>query len=229
MVGSTTIVPTTLNIVTSSQVHVGHVSTSHSRAVIRVLLILITLSFIPSAKAWQSSTPSQTMPTVITCTSTKGERQVCKADTTAGVALLRSTGESNCLLGNTWGYDSAGVWVSDGCGGEFALGGTKEASGAGNFIGMFEAYGQLRTHLATFHDDLEVQDNATRVGMNFATRGKIKMFAGTEWGVNLVRSETQFNLSAAGAENSELSQVQPIRCFWPGSASSASTLARWAK
>ena len=134
--------------------------------------VLLTSTFlIPSSWA-QQSTPSQTMPTVIPCTSAKGERQVCKADTTAGVALLRSTGESNCLLGNTWGYDSAGVWVSDGCGGEFALGGTKEASGASNFVGMFEAYGQLRTHLATFNDDLEVQDNATRVGMNFATRGQ---------------------------------------------------------
>ncbi len=86
--------------------------------------------------------------------------------------------------------------MSDGCGGEFAVGGTKEASGVSNFVGMFEAYGQLRTHLAAFQDDLEVQDNATRIGINFATRGKIKVFAGTEWGVNLVQSETQFNLSA---------------------------------
>ena len=160
-------------------------------------IIMIGSFLIPSAQA-QQSPASQTMPTVITCTSAKGERQVCKADTTAGVALLRSTGESNCLLGNTWGYDSAGVWVSDGCGGEFALGGTKEATGASDFVGMFEAYGQLRTHLAAFRDDLEVQDNATRVGINFATRGKIKVFAGTEWGVNIVQSETQFNLSAGG-------------------------------
>ena len=29
--------------------------------------------------------------------------------------------------------------------------------------------------------------------------------------------------------NSELSQAQPVRCFWPGSGSSVSTLARWAK
>ena len=105
------------------------VSISHSRARLHVFLILTGAFLIPSARA-QQSPPSQTMPTVITCTSAKGERQVCKADTTAGVALLRSTGESNCLLGNTWGYDSAGVWVSNGCGGEFALGGTKEASGA---------------------------------------------------------------------------------------------------
>ena len=108
-----------------------------------------------------------------------------------------------------------GVWVSDGCGGEFALGSTKEGAGGSNFVGMFEAYGQLRTHLGAFNDDLEVQDNATRVGMNFATRGTIKMFAGTEWGVNLVRSETQFNLSAAGRTTSEPSQPLRIRCFWP--------------
>lgn len=184
-----------VSLITGSRFH--GFSGSRSRAWLHMFLILSGAFLIPSCWA-QQSPPSQTMPTVIPCTSAKGERQVCKADTTAGVALLRSTGESNCLLGNTWGYDSAGVWVSDGCGGEFALGGTKEASGASTFVGMFEAYGQLRTHLATFHDDLQVQDNATRVGMNFATRGKIKMFAGTEWGVNLVQSETQFNLSAGG-------------------------------
>ena len=83
-------------------------SAFHSRAVIRVLLIVAAVFLIPLARA-QQTPPNQTMPTVVTCTSKKGERQVCQADTTAGVALLRSTGESNCLLGNTWGYDSAGV------------------------------------------------------------------------------------------------------------------------
>jgi hypothetical protein len=49
-----------------------------------------------------------------------------------------------------------------------------------------------------YNDTAEVQDNATRVGINFKSRGKIKMFVGTEWGVNLVQSTTQFNLSASG-------------------------------
>jgi predicted porin len=166
----------------------------------RCALLMAAGAFLITSARAQQSPQSQTMPTVITCTSKSGERQVCAADTTAGVALLHSIGESNCLLGNTWGYDATGVWVSNGCGGEFALGSTKEASGASTFIGMFQAYGQWRTHLAAYNDDLEVQDNASRVGINFATRGKIKMFAGTEWGVNLVRSETQFNLSASGTE-----------------------------
>ena len=69
---------------------------------------------------------------------------------------------------------------------------------ASDFVGTFEPYGQLRTHLAGYNDTAEVQDNATRVGINFRTRGAVKMFAGTEWGVNLVQSETQFNLSASG-------------------------------
>ena len=124
--------------------------------------------------------------------------QVCAADTAAGVALLRSTGTASCLLGKTWGYDDKGIWVFDGCGGEFALGSTHEASGGKEFLGTFEPYGQWRTHLAVFNDTAEVQDNATRVGINFRTRGAIQMFVGTEWGVNLVKSSTQFNLSAAG-------------------------------
>ena len=57
----------------------------------------------------------------------------------------------------------------------------------------------MRTHLAGYNDTAEVQDNATRVGINFRTRGAVKMFAGSEWGVNLVQSETQFNLSASGS------------------------------
>jgi predicted porin len=145
----------------------------------------------------QQPPAGQSVPTTITCISKQGERQVCKADTTAGVVLVRSVGESECLLGKTWGYDDTGVWVANGCGGEFGVG-KQEASGASKIVGMFSPYGSLRTHVAAFNDDLEVQDNATRVGINFATMGKIKVIAGTEWGVNLVQSETQFNLSGVG-------------------------------
>jgi hypothetical protein len=161
-------------------------------------------------QAQQTAAPTgQSGSTVITCVSKPGERQVCKADTAAGVALLRSTGDPACLLGKNWGYDDAGVWVSGGCGGEFAVGGTREASGLSKFVGMFEPYGQLRTHLAAYQDQAEVQNNASRIGINFSTRGKIKMFAGTEWGVNLVQSETQFNLSGSGSGGA-LGSVQTI-------------------
>jgi hypothetical protein len=38
------------------------------------------------------------------------------------VALVKSKGKAACLLGKTWGYDDKGIWVSDGCSGEFVVG-----------------------------------------------------------------------------------------------------------
>src|SRR5262245_9899185 len=58
----------------------------------------------------------------VTCSSSPGAREHCNGDTSAGVVLARSVGEAPCLLGKTWGYDDTGVWVSEGCSGEFILG-----------------------------------------------------------------------------------------------------------
>ena len=68
--------------------------------------------------------------TTVSCASKPGGRTQCPAVTAAGVALLRSTGPGACLLGKTWGYDDKGVWVMDGCSGEFALGQTTGAPAA---------------------------------------------------------------------------------------------------
>jgi len=59
--------------------------------------------------------------TLVTCASKPGERQQCSANTSKGVALVRSSGEAACLLGKTWGFDDQGVWVSDGCVAEFLV------------------------------------------------------------------------------------------------------------
>ena len=67
--------------------------------------------------------PGSTHMTV-TCASQAGERRVYAADTSAGVTLVKSTGAAACLLGKTWGYDFTGVWVMNGCGGEFVVGQT---------------------------------------------------------------------------------------------------------
>jgi Protein of unknown function (DUF3011) len=58
----------------------------------------------------------------ISCQSQATDRNHCQADTSSGVALVKSTGTVACLLGKTWGYDDTGIWVSDGCGGEFVAG-----------------------------------------------------------------------------------------------------------
>jgi hypothetical protein len=62
----------------------------------------------------------------VSCASQPGERQYCAADTSSGVALASSSGSSPCLLGKTWGYDDTGIWVSDGCSGEFVAGQTTQ-------------------------------------------------------------------------------------------------------
>jgi hypothetical protein len=71
--------------------------------------------------------PAQAQPpaaviTTVACASRLGERQECPADTSKGVVLARSHGESACLLGKTWGYDNHGVWVADGCVADFIVG-----------------------------------------------------------------------------------------------------------
>jgi DUF3011 family protein len=73
------------------------------------------------------SIPLIAQPATVTCSSKEGERQDCPADTSAGIALQRSLGPGECLLGKTWGYDDKSVWVSDGCSGEFVLGQTAPA------------------------------------------------------------------------------------------------------
>ena len=65
----------------------------------------------------------------VVCESQDDERVECAADTAAGVVLMKSTGTAECLLGKSWGYDDAGIWVVDGCGGEFGVGSGAAAGG----------------------------------------------------------------------------------------------------
>ena len=57
----------------------------------------------------------------IDCGAAVGDRNTCEADTSSGVVLVRQSGEGNCVLGRTWGFDAKGVWVADGCRGTFAF------------------------------------------------------------------------------------------------------------
>jgi hypothetical protein len=69
----------------------------------------------------EGSQPATPDAAPVVCAST-GAREHCAADTSAGVVLVTSTGATECLLGKTWGYDSTGIWVTDGCAGEFLTG-----------------------------------------------------------------------------------------------------------
>jgi len=74
------------------------------------------------AAAQPADAASNPLPLGSTCIATSAERTYCVGDTSAGVLLLKSNGPGQCLLGRTWGYDQRGVWVTDGCSGEFAFG-----------------------------------------------------------------------------------------------------------
>src|SRR6476620_9376616 len=67
------------------------------------------------------SPPPPRAAITISCASKVGERQECAADTSRGVVLMKSYGDSACLLGKTWGYDDKGVWVADGCVADFLV------------------------------------------------------------------------------------------------------------
>jgi hypothetical protein len=94
-------------------------STSRTHSVARIALTLFTTIVTIAVATKASAQPAAAAH--VSCTST-GARQHCAADTSAGVLLERSIGTGACLLGKTWGYDDTGVWVSDGCSGEFQTG-----------------------------------------------------------------------------------------------------------
>jgi hypothetical protein len=100
-----------------------------------VLAAALAVVTVSAASAQETSPPAPSRESVIeahvvSCSSRPGERTECTADTSEGVALVRSTGEAPCLLGKTWGYTDQAVWVSDGCGADFFLGAVQKAAPA---------------------------------------------------------------------------------------------------
>lgn len=195
----------------------------------------------------QQSFVQASVSSVVSCVSKGKERQQCSADTRAGIVMLRPTGEAACLLGRNWGYDDQGVWVSEGCGGDFATGSSSRVAAAPappaaasssvetlvqsedvkaqipttttginpalDYTGGFQPYGSIRTIISTpANGSAVVQDDATRVGINFATFGPIRVISTTEWGVNLVQSETSLNAGSTTASGfGEVQQAtQPV-------------------
>ncbi len=59
---------------------------------------------------------------VVRCESDEGRTRQCPADTRGGVKLVRQLSDSGCVEGQTWGFSRNGVWVTQGCRAEFAVG-----------------------------------------------------------------------------------------------------------
>jgi hypothetical protein len=57
----------------------------------------------------------------VVCESLDGARKDCDIEIMRGVGLVRQLSERDCVLNRSWGYDRAGIWVTDGCRAEFAV------------------------------------------------------------------------------------------------------------
>ncbi len=55
------------------------------------------------------------------CESEGFEYKYCPSDTRGGVRLSRQLSETGCREGDNWGYDRRGIWVNNGCAGEFIV------------------------------------------------------------------------------------------------------------
>src|SRR3546814_18187629 len=77
----------------------------------------------------------------VRCESKDRRTRHCNIDTRGGVRLTRRLSDASCVQGRSWGYDSRGVWVSNGCRAEFVSGGGNYGPGYGNRPGD-HYYGQ---------------------------------------------------------------------------------------
>jgi hypothetical protein len=71
-----------------------------------------------------SPSGAEAQNTTITCESRGHDRAYCSVDTRGGVRLVRQLSEARCENGRSWGTDRGGIWVSQGCRAQFAIGTT---------------------------------------------------------------------------------------------------------
>lgn len=67
----------------------------------------------------------------ISCSSHNYRYQYCGANTDGYARLLSQQSRAACVRGRTWGFDNGGVWVNNGCSGQFEVGGSSRSNGGG--------------------------------------------------------------------------------------------------
>jgi hypothetical protein len=107
---------------------------------------------------------------IVVCESADRRTNYCNADIRGGVRLVRQLSERRCVRGSTWGTNSRGIWVTNGCRAEF------EVAGA-------HRYGQ--TIRCESHDGRTRYCNAeTRTGVRLLRQlSRDPCVEGRSWGV----------------------------------------------
>ncbi|HET6763893.1 MAG TPA: DUF3011 domain-containing protein [Longimicrobiaceae bacterium] len=85
----------------------------------RTLRLLLPAAVLALAAAAPASAGAQQR---IRCESRGFDREYCNADIRGGVQLTRQLSDASCRQGRSWGTSSRGIWVSNGCRGEFYVG-----------------------------------------------------------------------------------------------------------
>src|SRR5437588_9619090 len=57
----------------------------------------------------------------ISCSSNNYRYQYCGANTDGYARLVNQQSRAACVRGRTWGFDNGGVWVNNGCSGQFEI------------------------------------------------------------------------------------------------------------
>lgn len=78
-----------------------------------ISLLTLTVSPISHASDYDDSSEG------VRCESYKNRTEYCNIDTRNGVDLIETHSRTQCIEGQTWGYDRRGVWVNAGCRGTF--------------------------------------------------------------------------------------------------------------
>ena len=72
----------------------------------------------------------------LTCDSNPGGYNYCRTSTAAGVTLLTQRSRYGCYQNDTWGYDSGGIWVANGCSATFRIGREDKSDNTAAAVGL---------------------------------------------------------------------------------------------
>jgi hypothetical protein len=150
----------------------------------------------------------------VTCSSERGGRQYCQADTSSGVELLHQSSTAICRKGYSWDKDGNGIWVDHGCKADFAVAA----------LGML---GALIEHGADYQSARRVEckaDDKKRKYCQADTRGGVRFIDGVNcnygksWGYEAgavwVERQCQGHFEIGGAESYQAPEVPGTGHVW---------------
>ena len=131
---------------------------------------LLTLAMAPAAMARERH---------ITCGSLNYGYNYCRVYTGGRVRLVHQISHKSCTEGNTWGYDSQGIWVDKGCRADFIVDESYGGGWNGGYNGGYNSYHDYNNSRPRHDDDNDNIGAALGVAAGVAILGAILGSAGS--------------------------------------------------